>query len=128
MKPAVPARIAFAIALAYTLFMALSPSPPHVFLDPYGDKAEHMSAFGLLTGLAILGFPRARGWLILEHMSFLGALIEVFQTLPISHRDCDWKDWVADTLAALIAVVILGWLKPRLAFLRDDGPGDAAVA
>lgn len=119
MTLAPPARIAFAAALTLTLYMALTPHPPRVFLDPYGDKIQHFSAFGLLTGLAMLGFPRVAHWLILEHMSFLGALIEVGQTLPFSHRDCDWADWVVDTIAAAIAVVILGALMRRSAWLRS---------
>ena len=109
-----PARILFAAALLFTLFMALNPSPPATPLDHYGDKTEHMLAFGTLTVLARFGFPRMPRWQIAERMSFLGALIEVFQAMPLVHRDCDWHDWVADTIAAVLAVLIADWLLRRI--------------
>lgn len=100
------ARILFACAMAVSLFMAFSPHPPSVFLDRFGDKVEHMTAFGTMAILARIGFPRAPSFRILERLSFAGALIEVFQAMPALHRDCDWKDWVADTLAVAVALAL----------------------
>jgi len=109
-----PARILFAIALLFTLFMALSPTPPATPLDHYGDKTQHMLAFATLTGLARFAFPQMPRWRVVERLSFLGALIEVFQAMPQVHRDCDWHDWVADTIAAVAAMLIADWLARRL--------------
>jgi len=108
-----PARILFAVALAFTLFMALNPAPPAMPIDQFGDKFEHMLAFGTLTVLARASFPRMGRWLVVERMSFLGALIEVFQAIPALHRDCDWHDWVADTIAAALAMTIANFLFTR---------------
>ena len=95
-------RAAFFMALVFTLYMALAPMPLATpTLDSYGDKFEHMLAFVTLTSLARLGWTRAPNWLVLERLSFIGALIEVFQAIPSLHRDCDWHDWVADTLAIM---------------------------
>ena len=38
-----------------------------------------------------------------ERLSFLGALIEVLQAIPELHRDCDIRDWIADTAAIATA-------------------------
>jgi hypothetical protein len=101
-----PSRGVFLLLLATVLYLTLMPSPPHVELDdlPYGDKIEHFLAFGALTVAARFGFPRMAGWLVLERLSFLGAMIEVVQGSPGLHRDCDWRDWAADTLGVLVAL------------------------
>ena len=106
---------AFIAALALTLFMALDPLPPSTPLDRYGDKTEHMLAFFTLAILSSIGFPRVRARMLLEHLSFLGALIEVFQESPMVHRDCDWKDWVADSIAAALALAAMRWVGPLMA-------------
>jgi hypothetical protein len=41
-------------------------------------------------------------WRIAERLSFFGALIEVSQSIPSLHRDCDIRDWFADTAAILL--------------------------
>ena len=40
-----------------------------------------------------------------ERLSFLGAMIEVTQSIPALHRDCDIMDWVIDTAAILVTLV-----------------------
>ncbi|WP_343609127.1 hypothetical protein [Novosphingobium sp.] len=102
-----PSRGAFLLLLAAVLYLTLIPTPPHVALDnlPYGDKIEHFTAFGALAFAARLGFPRMPSWLVLERLSFLGAMIEVVQGSPGLQRDCDWTDWAADTLGVMVALV-----------------------
>lgn len=107
------ARLLFCAALAFTLYMMLQPNPPHLAFEALGDKAEHALSFGGMALLARLGFRRAPDWLILERLSFLGAMIEVIQAIPSLHRDCDWHDWVADTLGVLLSLAILRVLCPR---------------
>lgn len=98
-------RFFFFVLWAFALFMALSPRPPKLPIDRFGDKAEHVLAFAVLTLFARLGFRDAPDRRILERMSFAGAMVEVLQSIPALHRDCDWRDWMADTLA--VAVVLL---------------------
>lgn len=100
------ARIAFVCALIFAVVMALLPKPPDI-APGVGDKYLHMLAFATLTLLARLGYPAASSLVIGERLSFLGALIEVFQSIPMLHRDCDPMDWVADTAA--VAVVLFAW-------------------
>lgn len=100
-------RLLLAVATTFAIVMALLPHPPQ--LVNVSDKWQHMAAFATLTVLAILGYPKAPLLQIGERLSFLGALIEVAQSLPALHRDCDIMDWLADT-AAIIAVIIVAML------------------
>ena len=108
------ARAAFWTAAIGAVTMAVLPTPPHLAIDRFGDKFEHMLAFATLALLAAGAFPRVSLARIAERLSFLGALIEVTQSSPTLHRDCDIRDWVADTLAVL-AVLALVMLAGKLA-------------
>jgi len=109
------ARLVLALALVFSVYMALNPHPPMTPIDRYGDKVGHMTAFATLAILTRLSFPRARALLIIERLAFFGALIEVFQAIPSLHRDCDWHDWVADVIALCVTLAIWdgmrGWLR-----------------
>ncbi len=104
----VPWFFALIVATSFAVGMALMPHP--VPIVEVGDKWQHMAAFGTLTLLSVLAFPGASLLRIGERLSFLGALIEVFQSIPSLHRDCDVMDWVADTfiIIVVLAVIALG--------------------
>ena len=104
MKRSTLARPLFWAALVFAVVMALLPHPPHV-LDALGDKVQHMLAFGTLAILAAAGWPHGALLRIGERLSFAGALIEVLQSIPALHRDCDIRDWMADT--AIVAGVLI---------------------
>ncbi len=97
----------FWIALAGAVTLAVLPHPPQLPLDRLGDKFNHMLAFATLTALAEFGLPAEPRWRLAERLSFLGALIEVAQSIPALHRDCDIRDWVADTLAIVVVTVLM---------------------
>jgi hypothetical protein len=127
---AVLLHILFWAALAFALAMAFDPQPPRTGLERYGDELEHMVTFGLLTFLKPTGlagyndkvqhmltfgvltflaqliFRYTPRWRIAERLSFLGALIEVVQALPILHRDCDIRDWIADTIVIVMVTAL----------------------
>ena len=100
-------RVLFFVSLLVVGFFTLNPAPPTLGLDHVSDKLEHFVAFGGLAGLARLGFRRASDLALLEHVSFMGAMVEMIQAAPQIHRDCDWKDWVADTAGAITALLVL---------------------
>jgi len=104
------AQLGFFSALLFTFYSAVIPPHQAVQLVPW-DKAEHFIAFYALTGLAAAAFPRRHLFLIAASLSGFGALIEFVQGLPLVHRDRDFWDWVADTLAiaAALAPMILVW-------------------
>jgi len=105
-------RFLLACALAFAVTMALLPHPPR--LVEAGDKWQHMAAFAALALLAAGAYPREPLFRIGERLSFLGALIEVLQSIPSLHRDCDVLDWLADTGAIAAAMlVVTGWRRVR---------------
>ncbi len=101
------ARFTFVAALIVTLVMALLPHPPRLEIDSWGDKFQHALAFSTLTLLASASFPDATPLRIGERLSFLGALIEVLQAMPAIHRDCDVFDWLTDTTAIVVVLVLI---------------------
>ena len=104
------AKIVFFAALLFTFYSAVIPPEHALQLVPW-DKAEHFIAFYALTGLAAAAFPKRHILVIAALLSAFGALIEIVQGLPIVHRDRDFWDWVADTLAigAALAPMLLVW-------------------
>lgn len=98
------ARVALVTATIFALVMALVPHPIQV---PAGDKWQHMAAFGTLTILSVAAFPRTPLHRVGERLSFLGALIEVLQSIPALHRDCDIMDWLADTYVIVGVLVVV---------------------
>ncbi len=106
------AKALFWLALVFAFVMAVLPKPPKTPLDQLGDKVMHMIAFATLAGLAMAAFGREARWKILERLAFLGAVIEVIQSIPWLNRTCDVRDWLADVLAVVVAVLIAGFLIP----------------
>ena len=104
-------RILFVAALAFALFMALTPHPPGV--AGVNDKAQHSLAFVVLSVLAAGAWPNASLLRIGERLSFFGALIEVVQSIPALHRDCDIMDWITDTVAIAITLLIVRTVRGR---------------
>ena len=102
-------RVAFVAALVFALVMALTPHPPGV--AEVNDKAQHSLAFVVLALLAAAGWPNAPLARAGERLSFVGALIEVFQSIPALHRDCDVMDWVTDTVAVAAALGVVALLR-----------------
>ncbi len=104
------AKVAFFAALIFTFYSAVIPPSYAWRLVPW-DKAEHFIAFYALTGLAGAAFPRRNLLVIGVLLSAFGALIELVQGLDIVHRDRDFWDWVADTIAiaAALAPMLLVW-------------------
>ena len=111
------ARFLFWPAFAFATVMALLPKPPELPIDSFGDKFEHALAFGVLTLFAQLAFGNVSRWRLAERLSFFGALIELAQSIPALHRDCDIRDWIVDTVmvaAVTVAFVLadrMGWTR-----------------
>jgi hypothetical protein len=97
-------RALFWVLAGVALFFALAPAK----IDPVkvNDKVQHMAAFFVLAGVAQLGWPQLSRLRLIVVLSLYGAAIEVLQALPRIHRDSDWHDWAADTVAVLIAIPV----------------------
>jgi hypothetical protein len=109
------AQAVFVAALIFTCYSAVIPPSHALQLVPW-DKAEHFIAFYTLTGLGVAAFPRRRLWVVGLLLSALGALIEFVQGLPAVHRDRDFWDWVADSIAiiAALAPMLLVWWRGQV--------------
>jgi VanZ family protein len=76
------------------------------------DKVWHLAAFGGLAGLAARSLRYwGRGALAAARdaalvASLLGGLLELLQSLT-AYRSADWADFVADSLGALLAYLVL---------------------
>jgi VanZ family protein len=106
-------RVALFLAVAVAVTMALLPQPPHLPIDRFGDKFAHMLAFATMALLAALAYPGIRLVRLGERLSFLGALVEVMQSIPSLHRDCDIRDWVADTIAIVAVLLVVATIRRR---------------
>lgn len=100
-------RILFWAAMFFAVVMAVLPHPPQV--GHVSDKIQHIAAFVTLTVLAVAAYPRTEPLRIAERLILLGAVIEVVQSIPVLHRDCDVHDLLADCLAigAVMLVVAI---------------------
>jgi hypothetical protein len=99
----------------FALVMALLPHPPQLPIDSLGDKFEHSLAFGVLALMGSIAYPAMPLSRLGERLSFLGAMIEVLQSIPSLHRDCDIRDWIADTIAIVVMLGLVHLARRRRA-------------
>jgi hypothetical protein len=102
------ARAVFWATACFSFVMAVVPHPPELPGHP-NDKLEHIAAFATLALLGSLAYPRAIFARLLIGLSLFGAFIELVQAIPALHRDSDPLDWVADTAAVLVVLVVVRW-------------------
>lgn len=108
-------KFIFWCALAFTITMAWLPNPPPVPGNPT-DKIQHIMAFACLSLVGAMAYPTFPLARLGERLSFLGALVEVVQNIPELHRDCDIRDWIADTAAIIFVLLIVRALRLRERF------------
>jgi len=110
-------RFAFWAAATTALVMALLPHPPQLPGEP-SDKVQHVAAFLLLGALGSFAYSKANAVYLGAGLSLFGAVIEILQLIPMLHRDSDPIDWMADTVAAALIIILLSKLKSRAAGRR----------
>lgn len=101
------ARLTFWMALAFAIVMALLPHPPQLPGQP-GDKIQHIVAFIVLSALAANAYRGASLAALGVALSGVGSGIEFLQMIPALHRDAQLSDWIADTCAIIVVLVIAG--------------------
>ncbi len=103
-------RALFWLLLGFTFVMALLPKPPGFLSGTLGDKFEHIVAFATIAFSASLAFPACPPLRMIERLVFVGAAIEVLQSIPVLNRECDAMDWLADSIAVVVVVgVFAAW-------------------
>lgn len=113
-------RLLFWAAALFTFIMATLPHPPDIPGHP-SDKIQHMAAFATLALLGSWAFSRGGLLRLLIALSLFGAAIEVVQAIPWLHRDSELLDWVADTVAASVVVLVVAWLRGRSRVAKRGG-------
>jgi len=106
------ARILFWIAASFAFVMAVLPHPPEVPGQP-NDKVQHITAFATLALLGSFAYPATALLQLLLRLSLFGALIEVVQAIPALNRDSDVLDWLADTVAVAVVLLLIRWWRSR---------------
>lgn len=105
-------RIAFWAAALLSLTMASLPQPPQL-PGAAADKVQHILAFAVLAMLGSLAYPRVKLVVIALALSAFGAGIELIQTIPAISRDGSAADWLADTLAAGVVLLLVHRTRSR---------------
>ena len=105
-------RMTFWAAATFAFVMAVLPHPPQLPGAP-SDKVQHIAAFLVLGTLASLAWPRTSPVYLATLLSLFGAVIELVQLIPALNRDGDPVDWIADTAAAGLMLILLHWLRAR---------------
>jgi VanZ family protein len=103
-------RLCFWAALAFAFVMAVLPHPPQMPGDP-SDKIQHIIAFVVLSGLAGAAYRRVRLVRMGIGLAAFGALIEIVQAIPILQRDSSILDWLADSAAIALVLLIVAWVR-----------------
>ena len=112
-------RLAFWGAALFAFVMAVLPHPPSIPGAP-SDKVQHIAAFLLLGALASAAYSRTSPLVLGAGLSLFGAFIEIVQAVPALHRDSDPVDWLADTAAAALVLVLIHRFRAR----RSGGVAD----
>jgi hypothetical protein len=105
-------KVLFWAAACFAFVMAVLPHPPRVPGNP-NDKLQHVTAFATLALLGSFAYPRTALMQLLVRLSLFGAAIEIFQAIPALHRDSDVLDWIADTAAVAVVLLIVRWRRSR---------------
>jgi VanZ family protein len=95
---------AYAAAVAILLYLTLAPARDLPKVSMW-DKAEHSIAWFVLAGVGLAFWP-ARPRRVAAFALALGALIEVLQAVMPLGRDGDWRDWVADSVGVMVALLV----------------------
>jgi VanZ family protein len=106
------ARGLFWAAALFAFVMAVLPHPPDLIFHP-SDKIQHVTAFAVLGALAAWAFPLTALPALVVRLSLFGALIELCQAIPALNRDSDPIDWIADTLACVLVLLLVAWRRRR---------------
>lgn len=77
------------------------------------DKVHHFLAYAVMAGLFRLGWPRLWGGWIVLGVAAIGVTLEIGQHMMALGRTASIADAIANTLGALMAVLIVHLLRRR---------------
>lgn len=112
MIPVAIRRALFWAAAIFAFAMAVLPHPPELPGSP-SDKLQHIAAFATLGALGAWAYVETSILALFAGLTLFGAAIELVQAVPALHRDSDVKDWIADTLACGLVLLLIRWRRIR---------------
>ena len=105
-------RALFWTAATFAFVMAVLPHPPRIPGEP-NDKLQHTIAFTTLALLGSWAYTAMRSLKLLAWLSLFGAAIEIVQAIPMLHRDSDVLDWIVDTVAVAVVLLLIRVVRRR---------------
>ena len=110
-------RALFFIMLAVAVYAGLKAQPVPQLVSHF-DLMLHFGAFGLLSALWLLGFPRQQWLLGVVGLLLLGGGIELWQGWLLAGRQASFVDMAANGSGVLLGAGI-AWLG-RWIYLRGE--------
>ena len=107
-----PLRLLFWAAAIFAFVMAVLPHPPDIPGHP-SDKIQHIVAFVTLALLGSWAYTATKPLKLLAALSLFGAVIEIVQMIPTLYRDADVIDWIADTVAVAVVLLLVRAMRRR---------------
>ena len=98
-------RLLFWAALAFRLRHGRAAAPAAHSRPAERQGAAHHRLYHARHPRVDSAFPKLADWRLLAGLSLYGAVIEIVQLVPALNRDGDVIDWLADTAA--VGVVLL---------------------
>jgi VanZ family protein len=90
----------------FVLCTMRSSNTPKIHLFPHADKVVHAGIYFVLSFLLMRAFQRSHKWLILIFCIAYGLFIEWYQGTHTQDRSMDVWDAVANSVGALIGIVL----------------------
>ncbi|MET1756810.1 hypothetical protein ABVV53_15295 [Novosphingobium sp. RD2P27] len=97
-------RVALWLAVALTLFLALSPGPAGEIISD--GTTRHILAFLVLPWLLMAAYPRLSLWWVFAAHAVFGGVIELAQLIMAVGRHGSWLDWMLDLVTTATAIAI----------------------
>lgn len=104
------AALALASAMLFIIF-TFAPALGTLTVPPW-DKLAHAGYFGAVAALVLIGLGPERGLLALVLTSLAGMADELHQ-MGVPGRHADVMDWLTDTAAAALAIVLVRLIAAR---------------
>ena len=84
------------------------------------DKLLHLVIYAMLSGLILLGFLKNQKtttlycWISIVFAAAYGGIVELLQQYIFINRYGDWYDFLANTLGAILGIVIMKIVRKRV--------------
>jgi len=104
------AALVWASAMLFVIF-TFAPALGNITVPPW-DKLAHAGYFGGVAALLLIGLSTERAMLAFLLTSLAGMADEIHQ-MGVPGRQADVMDWLTDTAAAAIAVLVMRYFASR---------------